>query len=261
MLNATAMSSLVVRSENPSPTGRRGKPRILIVDDYPDARTLLAIALNRRGGYEVATAGSAAEALRLIDERFVRTTEEGSRVLDLDLLVLDIMMPDMTGLELLQKLRDSFSSLPRVMVISAVDAHERLAEALRLGASEYVSKPIELDLLLYKVRTILEEDETSPFHWGTITPGSDVVVGSERGIARAINEGGLWVEMTQGTRLGAGEVVSIESAFFQECGLVRRVAGRVHRVRPLEQGVMVELVFVGLAPRAVARIRAFSLAH
>jgi CheY-like chemotaxis protein len=255
------MSSLVLGSQNGSPAERRRKPRILIVDDYPDARTLLAIALQRRGGYEVTAAGSAVEALRLIDERFVRTTDAGSRALDLELLVLDIMMPDMTGLELLQKLRHDFPNLPRVMVISAVDAHERLAEALRLGASEYVSKPIEIDLLLYKVRTMLEEDETSPFHWGSITPGSDIVVGSERGIARAINEGGLWVEMPQGTQLAAGEVISIESAFFQECGLHRRLAGRVLRVRPLEQGVMVELVFVGLAPRSVARIRAFSLAH
>jgi CheY-like chemotaxis protein len=240
---------------------RPRKPRILVVDDYPDARTLLALALQRRGGYEVVTAGTAEEALRLIEERFVRKTDDGGRVVDLELLVLDIMMPEMSGLELLQKLRDGFQSLPRVMVISAVDAHERLAEALRLGASEYVSKPIELDLLLYKVRTILEEDESSPFHWGSIAPGSDIVVGSERGIARAINEGGLWVEMPAGTRLAAGEVVSIESAFFQQCGLQRRLSGRVLRVRPLEQGVMVELVFVGLAPRSVARIRAFSLAH
>src|SRR5438093_56610 len=126
------MSSPVLEAQNGSPAKRHGKARILVVDDYPDARTLLAIALNRRGGYEVATAGSAEEALRLIDTRFVRTTDEGSRVLDLELLILDIMMPDMTGLELLQKLRDGFASLPRVMVISAVDAHERLAEALRL---------------------------------------------------------------------------------------------------------------------------------
>src|ERR1041384_63637 len=120
------MSSLVVRSENPSPPERRGKPRILVVDDYADARTLLAIALTRRAGYEVATAGTADEALRLIDERYLRTTDEGARVLDLDLLVLDIMMPEMTGLELLQKLRDGFPKLPHVMIISAAGADERL---------------------------------------------------------------------------------------------------------------------------------------
>src|ERR1051325_6364581 len=75
------MSSLVLGSQNGSPAERRRKPRILIVDDYPDARTLLAIALQRRGGYEVTAAGSAVEALRLIDERFVRTTDAGSRAL------------------------------------------------------------------------------------------------------------------------------------------------------------------------------------
>ena len=249
------MSNLVPGSRNGSPSEGRRKPRILVVDDYADARTLLAIALTRRGGYDVSVAGDAAEALRLINERFVSTTAEGNRVLDLDLLVVDIMMPQMSGLELLEKLSDAFPTVPRVMVISAADAQERLAEALRLGASEYVEKPIELDLFLY------EEDETSPFHWGTIAPGSEIVVGTERGIARAINEGGLWVEMPEGTRLGAGEVVSIESAFFQDCGLHRRLIGRLFRARPLERGVMLELVFVGLAPRAVARLRAFSLAH
>src|SRR2546428_349767 len=82
-----SMSSLVLEAQNGSPAKRHGKARILVVDDYPDARTLLAIALNRRGGYEVTTAGSAEEALRLIDTRFVRTTDEGSRVLDLELLI------------------------------------------------------------------------------------------------------------------------------------------------------------------------------
>ena len=253
--------STPVQSDEPSPTARGRKPRILVVDDYADARTLLAIALTRRGGYDVTVAGDAHEALQLIDQRFISRSSDGTVTLDLDLLVCDIMMPEMSGLELLQKLHEGYPRMPRVMVISAADAQERLAEALRLGASEYVAKPIELDLFLYKVRTILEEDETSPFHWGTIAPGSPITVGTERGIARAINEGGLWVEMPEGTRLAAGEVVSVDSAFFQQCGVDRRLIGRVFRIRPLDRGVMVELVFVGLATRAVARLRAFSLAH
>jgi CheY-like chemotaxis protein len=222
---ANSMSRLIVRSESGPGTEQRKKARILVVDDYADARTLLAIALTRRGGYDVSVASDAQEALRLINERFVHETDEGTRRLDLDLLVVDIMMSEMSGLELLANLAESVSSLPRVMVISAANAPDRLGEALRLGASEYVSKPIELDLLLYKVRTMLEEDESSPLHWGTISPGSQVMLGTERGIARAINEGGLWVRAPSGTSSSA-IAATASSSRSSALPVIRRPAGR-----------------------------------
>jgi CheY-like chemotaxis protein len=237
------------------------KPHILVVEDYPDTRTILTMVLTRRGGYDVTVAANGKEALRLVDERFARTTAEGSRWLALDLLVVDIMMPAMSGLELLERLRDDFSSLPRAMIISALNDRERVAEAVRLGVSEYVTKPIEHDLLLYKVRTLLEADQASPFHWARVPPGSQITLGEERGVGRSINEAGLLVEMPERTGLGVGDMVPMDSAFFQQCGLSRQLTGRVLRVRALEQSAMVELVFVGLPPASVARLRSFSLTH
>ena len=72
------MSSFVVPPESGSPTERRVRPHILVVEDYPDTRTILTMVLTRRGGYDVTVAANAKEALRLVHERFARTTGEGT---------------------------------------------------------------------------------------------------------------------------------------------------------------------------------------
>ena len=114
----------------PSAPGKR----LLIVDDNEDNRDMLARRLRRRG-YIVDTAESGAAALRLISDAQA-----------FDAVLLDVMMPDMTGLEVLIELRTRFSKdqLPVLMATARSDS-EDVVEALRLGANDYVTKPINLD--------------------------------------------------------------------------------------------------------------------
>lgn len=118
--------------------------RLLVVDDNEDNRDMLARRLRRRG-YEVTTAESGALALDMI-----------SSALHFDAVLLDVMMPDITGLEVLAKLRTRFNKeqLPVVMATARSDS-EDVVEALRLGANDYVTKPINLDEVISALEVAL----------------------------------------------------------------------------------------------------------
>ena len=126
------------------PTRPASSLRLLVVDDNEDNRDMLARRLRRRG-YEVSTAESGAEALDLI-----------SSAVHFDAVLLDVMMPDITGLEVLAKLRTRFSKeqLPVVMATARSDS-EDVVEALRLGANDYVIKPINLDEVISALEVAL----------------------------------------------------------------------------------------------------------
>jgi len=121
-------------------------PRLLVVDDNPDNLDMLARRLRRRG-YEVETAESGALALeRLESESF-------------DAILLDIMMPVVTGLDVLAKIRASRSKidLPVLMATAKSDS-EDVVEALRLGANDYVTKPINFGELLSALEVALKPE-------------------------------------------------------------------------------------------------------
>lgn len=118
--------------------------RILIVDDEDGMRRLLNRVLTREN-YEVSTVGSGAEALRLIaGERF-------------DLVVTDIKMPEMDGLQLLEELKEYEPSLP-IIVMTAYGTIENAVQALRLGAYDYIAKPFETDEIKLTVAKALERE-------------------------------------------------------------------------------------------------------
>jgi sigma-B regulation protein RsbU (phosphoserine phosphatase) len=116
---------------------------LLVVDDNPENRDMLARRLRRRG-YEVHEAADGAQALALIDEHVV------------DVVLLDVMMPVMDGLETLRRLRESRSvaDLPVIMA-TAKGEDDDVVQALRLGANDYVTKPINLPVVLARVETQL----------------------------------------------------------------------------------------------------------
>jgi sigma-B regulation protein RsbU (phosphoserine phosphatase) len=116
---------------------------LLVVDDEELNREGLARHL-RRHGYEVTLARSGREALELLGER------------RFDLVLLDIMMPGMNGLEVLKFLRrvDSLLDLPIIMVTARGES-EDMVEALELGANDYVTKPLDLRVVLARLRTQL----------------------------------------------------------------------------------------------------------
>ncbi len=115
-----------------------GKKCILVVDDESAIQRFICISL-RASGYEVITANNGNEALEMVD------------VKKPDLVLLDVFMPGMDGLEVLKKIRTS-SSMP-VLVTSA---RTFIAEkAMGLGANDFISKPFTPDFLIKKIQTLL----------------------------------------------------------------------------------------------------------
>lgn len=122
------------------------KPRrILVVDDVADNLLLLQTVLEVEG-YEIETALNGCLALAMIEDS------------PPDLLLLDVMMPDMSGYELTESIRqnDKLPFIP-ILLITAYD-EVSVAEGLTKGANGFIRKPIDFDLLLTKIREILSED-------------------------------------------------------------------------------------------------------
>ena len=116
---------------------------LLVVDDNAINRDLMSLQLTR-AGYKVTLADSGYQALdKLVTERF-------------DLILLDIMMPGMSGLEVLEKIRTQHSplSLPIIMV-TADDLEKSIITALRLGANDYLVKPLQLQVALARIKNQL----------------------------------------------------------------------------------------------------------
>jgi len=117
--------------------------KILIVDDDKELRTNLSEIMTG-GGYEVAAAASGSEAV------------EKATVEYFDLVLLDLVMPKMSGSDVLVALR-TVSPRSRVIMITAFATIDNAVDAIKRGASDYVAKPFKIDDLLMRVRRVLEE--------------------------------------------------------------------------------------------------------
>jgi DNA-binding NtrC family response regulator len=117
--------------------------RILIIDDEPVLQDVLATLL-RREGLEVAQAGTAAEGLRQAEE------------IDVDLVLLDLMLPDRPGMEVLQELKRRDPECV-VVVITAYSSVETAITAMREGAFHYIAKPFKNQEVVLTVRKGLEQ--------------------------------------------------------------------------------------------------------
>ncbi len=116
-------------------------PHILIVDDDTRIRELLQKYL-ADNGYRTSVAEDAAKAQAKMD------------ALTYDLLVLDIMMPGITGLEFTEKLRDAENAIP-ILLLTALAETEQRIEGLTIGADDYLPKPFDPKELLLRVQNIL----------------------------------------------------------------------------------------------------------
>ena len=126
------------QTEEPVETTARRPPRILVVDDERSMRELLAIVL-RREGYEVLLAENGRTAIETLEREPV------------DLLISDIKMPDLSGVDVLRAAKKIDQDILGIMV-TAFASTESAVEAMRLGACDYLSKPFDVDLLRMKVR-------------------------------------------------------------------------------------------------------------
>jgi two-component system OmpR family response regulator len=115
--------------------------RVLVVDDEPNIADVISMAL-RYQGFTVETAGDGAAALQAVQS------------FKPDLLLLDIMLPDMEGFEVAQRLGEQRSQVP-IIFLTARDATQDKIRGLTMGGDDYVTKPFSLEELIARVRTIL----------------------------------------------------------------------------------------------------------
>lgn len=123
-------------------------PHILIVDDEASVRDMVSDAL-RFAGFDVSVAPNAVDALNIVLKS------------QPDLLVVDINMPGMNGHELLQHLRKQGNATP-VILLTARQAFEDMADGLRSGADDYVRKPFRLEELLLRIEAVLRRAQPTP---------------------------------------------------------------------------------------------------
>src|SRR5450432_3482920 len=121
------------------------KARILVVDDEASARSGLCKLLEQEG-YEVETAADGVQALELVSENAPA------------LVVTDLKMPNMDGMELLAKLREQYPGVPAI-VTTAFGEVSSAVQAMRAGAEDYLTKPIDFDTLLLAVERTLQRRE------------------------------------------------------------------------------------------------------
>ena len=121
-------------------------PTILVVDDEEDIRHLLRVALEQEG-FQVTVASSGREALYSVSEQKP------------DLVVLDVMMPEIDGFEVLRRLKENEATagIP-VVVLTAKDSTNAVVSGLEIGADFYWTKPFKVQDLARTVRLILEHE-------------------------------------------------------------------------------------------------------
>jgi two-component system OmpR family response regulator len=152
--------------------------KVLVVDDEENIADVVSMAL-RYQGFEVETAGDGRSALEAVD-RFKP-----------ELLVLDIMLPDMEGFDVADRLRGRRSEVP-IVFLTARDAPEDKLRGLTRGGDDYVTKPFSLEELVARIRNVLRrsgatEPETSTLAFEDLTLDEDT---------REVTRGGEPVELT-----------------------------------------------------------------
>lgn len=117
------------------------KPAILIVEDEEKIARVLELELTFEG-YEIGKAFNGMDGLRMFRER------------EWDLILLDIMLPEMSGIEMLRRVRSGNTHTP-VILLTAKDSVEDKVSGLDLGADDYVTKPFQMEELLARIRAAL----------------------------------------------------------------------------------------------------------
>ena len=117
--------------------------RILVVDDDKVNNKMLKLQLEKRG-FEIEQAFNGAEALKVVETK------------DVDLILLDIMMPDMSGSSVLKQLRTKYTAfqLPIIMQ-TGLSESDKIVENLRLGANDYLVKPVNIEVAMARINTQL----------------------------------------------------------------------------------------------------------
>ena len=171
--------------------------KVLVVDDEPQIRRALRVVL-RANGYSVTEVGTGEDAL------------DAAASQPFDLMILDLMLPDVEGVEVCRRLRE-WSHLP-VIVLSAHDEEDVKVQALDEGADDYVSKPFSAPELLARMRSAVRRSTFDS------APPEPIV---------SVAEGQVIIDLARRLVLRAGEEVHLTPT---EYDLLRFMAGQPGRV-------------------------------
>ena len=173
-------------------------PRILLVDDEQPIQTLLSFPL-QRDGYEVVQAADGPEALARFDEQIF------------DLVVLDVMLPRMDGLEVCRRLRAKGETVPIIMLTAKSEEIDKVL-GLELGADDYITKPFSMREFRSRVKAALRRS-------GMARTDTDD--------ERPIDVRGLRIDPGKRTVAREGEVVATTYVEFEILAALARSPGRV----------------------------------
>jgi DNA-binding response OmpR family regulator len=173
-------------------------PRILLVDDEQPIQTLLSFPL-QRDGYEVVQASDGREALARFSEQ------------QFDLVVLDLMLPRIDGLEVCKRLRAKGSTVPIIMLTAKSEEIDKVL-GLELGADDYITKPFSMREFRSRVKAALRRA-------GMAHPAADA--------EQPIEVRGLRIDPTKRTVVRHGETIQTTFVEFEILTALARTPGRV----------------------------------
>ena len=174
-----------------------GNPiNVLVVDDEPVLAEMVSMAL-RYEGWNISTAGDGSSAIA------------SARAQRPDVVVLDVMLPDMSGLDVLHKLREEIPQLP-VLLLTAKDAIEDRIAGLTAGGDDYVTKPFSIEEVVLRLRALLRRTGVT-----TVDSGAQIVVGD------------LVLDEDSHEVTRAGEPIALTSTEFELLRFMMRNAKRV----------------------------------
>jgi two-component system OmpR family response regulator len=174
-----------------------GQPvTVLVVDDEAVLAEMVSMAL-RYEGWNITTAGDGSTAIA------------AARAERPDVVVLDVMLPDMSGLDVLHKLREENPSLP-VLLLTAKDAVEDRIAGLTAGGDDYVTKPFSIEEVVLRLRALLRRTGVT-----TVDSGAQLVVGD------------LVLDEDSHEVTRAGEAISLTSTEFELLRFMMRNSKRV----------------------------------
>jgi DNA-binding response OmpR family regulator len=218
-------------------------PRLLVVDDLEDNRTLLRRRFTRLG-YEVLEAEDGETALAMASSRAF------------DLVLLDVMMPGIDGLEVLRRLRQTQSeaALPVIMV-TARTASEDVVEALQAGANDYITKPVDMEVAAARVQMQLRRKFADDRSRATRQELEQTLQGLAEAVEQAQNRSAVLADVGADERGPMVGLLSVARVLTRVCAApeLNRMVQEIDHARVLLDGLIVDAARAGGADRRRAR--------
>ena len=152
---------------------------LLVVDDEPNIRELLSTSL-RFAGFDVVSAANGAEALKLAEQA------------EPDLLVLDVMLPDMDGFTVTRRLRQADRHIPVVFLTARDDTSDKIT-GLTVGGDDYVTKPFSLEEVVARIRAVLRRTHALEEEDGAVIVVGDLELDDD---THEVRRGGILIDLS-----------------------------------------------------------------